>query len=63
MGGSLWFVAWPTVTAEGAQLTVSLLVFQEVLRGTRHGQGDSGHGTNQLVHQPSGSKPSCAAEW
>lgn len=50
------------VGAEWAQLTTPLPVFQEILRGTGHGQGDSSDGTNQLVHQPFGSEPSCAAE-
>uniref|UniRef100_A0A667HH66 Zinc finger protein 704 n=1 Tax=Lynx canadensis TaxID=61383 RepID=A0A667HH66_LYNCA len=36
---------------------------REIFRGTGHGQGDSSNGTNQLVHQPFGSKPSCAAKW
>ena len=37
-------------------------VFQEIFGGAGHGQGDSSHGANQLVHQPFGSEPSCAAE-
>ena len=47
---------------QNEQWTMSPPVFQEIFGGAGHGQGDSSHGTNQLVHQPFGSEPSCAAE-
>lgn len=56
-------MVWPTEDAEWEQLKMSLPVFQEIFRGTGHGQGDSSNGTNQFVHQPFGSKPSSEAKW